>query len=241
MSLEQRPRPSSVGDVLEYLGRSSRHERPIEALLQLVTDLIPTVVPDGSEASVTLQVLERPSTVVATGHVAADLDEGQYAHGDGPCLHAAATREIADVPDTRSETRWPDYARRAIEHGTLSSLSVPLVIDDPQVSGALNVYARQPNAFDEAGRSAATRFAPYVAVAAGNLFRYRRALERVDHLEAALASRAVIEQAKGILMERHDVTASAAFRILARASIRTHISVRRLAEHLVHTGERRCR
>jgi AmiR/NasT family two-component response regulator len=51
----------------------------------------------------------------------------------------------------------------------------------------------------------------------------------------------VIEQAKGILMERHDVTAHGAFRILARASIHTHITVRRLAEHLVHTGELRRR
>jgi GAF domain-containing protein len=86
-------------------------------------------------------VQERPSTVVATGRLAVDLDEGQYERGHGPCLHAAATRETAEIRDTRSETRWPDHARRAAEHGNLSSLSVPLVIDDPQVSGALNIYA----------------------------------------------------------------------------------------------------
>ncbi len=237
MSPEQQPPPSSAGEVMEYLGRSSRHERPMEGLLQRVTDLVTTVLPGNPEASVTLLVQERPSTVVATGPLDVDLDEGKYEHGHGPCLHAAATREIADVPDTRSETRWPDYAQRAIEHGTLSSLSVPLVIDDPQVSGALNIYAQRPNAFDEDSRSAATQFAPYAAVAAGNLSRHQRALERVHHLEAALASRAVIEQAKGILMERHDVTADGAFRILARASVHTHITVRRLAEHLVHTRE----
>ncbi len=241
MSPEQEPQPSTVGEVLEYLGRSSLRERPMEGLLQRVTDLAKTVMPGMSEVSVTLLVQERPSTVVATGQLAVDLDEGQYERGHGPCLHAAAAREIAEIPDTRSETRWPDHARRAAEHGNLSSLSVPLVIDDPQVAGALNIYARQPNAFDQASRSAATRIAPYAAVAAGNLSRHRRALERVDHLEAALASRAVIEQAKGILMERHDVTAHGAFRILARASIHTHMTVRRLAEHLVHTRELRHR
>jgi GAF domain-containing protein len=241
MSPEQQPQPSSLGEVLECLDRSSLREQPLEGLLQLVTDLVKTVMPGNCEASVTLLVRERPSTVVATGPLAVDLDEGQYERGRGPCLHAAGTREIAEIPDTRSETRWPDHARRAAEHGNLSSLSVPLVIDDPQVSGALNIYARQPNAFDQASRSAATRIAPYAAVAAGNLSRYQRALKRVDHLEAALASRAVIEQAKGILMERHDVTAHGAFRILARASIHTHITVRRLAEHLVRTGELRHR
>jgi GAF domain-containing protein len=239
MSPEWQPQPSTVGEVLEYLSRSSLRERPMEGLLQRVTDLVKTVMPGRSEASVTLLVRERPSTVVATGRLAVDLDEGQYDRGHGPCLHAAATREIAEIPDTRSEARWPDHTRRAAEHGNLSSLSVPLVIDDPQVSGALNIYARQPNAFDEATRCAATRIAPYAAVAAGNLYLYRRALGRADHLETVLASRAVIEQAKGILMERHDMTAHGAFRILARASIHTHMTVRRLAEHLVHTGDLR--
>ncbi|MGY1679271.1 ANTAR domain-containing protein [Geodermatophilus sp. SYSU D01176] len=241
MSSEQRPQPFSVGAVLEYLGRSSPDERPMEGVLQRVTDLVKTVMPGGPEASITLLVGQSPSTVAATGQVALDLDEGQYERGHGPCLHAAATRQITEIPDTRSDTRWPEHARRAAERGTLSSLSVPLVIDDPQVSGALNVYARPPNAFDEDSRSVASRCAPYAAVAAGNLSLYRRALKRMETLEAAVASRAVIEQAKGILMERHDVTADGAFRILARASVHTHITVRRLAEHLVHTGELRCR
>jgi GAF domain-containing protein len=247
MSLEQQPRPpstgevTSIGEVLEYLGQVSLRDQPMVGLLQGVTDLVKTVMPGNSEASITLLTKQRPSTVVATGQLAVDLDEGQYEDGHGPCLHAAATGETAEIPDTRSETRWPDHARRAAEHGNLSSLSVPLVIQVPQVWGALNIYARQPEAFDQDSRSVATRFAPYAAVAAGNLSLYRRLLERTDSLEAALASRAVIEQAKGILMERHEVTADGAFNILAWASIRTHVKVRHLAEHLLRTGELRGR
>jgi GAF domain-containing protein len=241
MSLEQQPQPSSIGEVLEYLGRVPERGQPMMGLLQRVTDLVKTVMPGNSEASVTLLVQQCPSTVVATGQLAVDLDEGQYERRHGPCLHAAATREIAEIPNTRTETRWPDHARRAAEHGSLSSLSVPLAIEDSQVAGALNIYARQPNAFDEDSRSVATRFAPYAAVAAGNLSLYQRALKRADSLEAALASRAVIEQAKGILMQRHKVTADEAFHILAWASIRTHIKVRYLAENLIHTGELRRR
>ena len=239
MFLEPQPRPSSLGDVLEYLVRQSLHEQPMVGLLQGVTDLVKAVMPGDPEASLTLLVEQRPSTVVATGQLAVDLDEGQYESGHGPCLHAAATQEVTEIPDTSSETRWPDHARRAAEHGNLSSLSLPLAIQDPQASGALNIYARQPNAFDEDSRSVAGRFAPYVAVAAGNLCLYRRSVRRADNLEAALASRAGIERAKGILIERHDLTVDGAFRILARASVHTHISVRRLAEHLVHTGELR--
>ncbi|WP_244276996.1 GAF and ANTAR domain-containing protein [Geodermatophilus obscurus] len=213
----------------------------MEGALQRVTDLASTVLPGNPEASVTLVVREHPSTVVATGLLAVDLDEGQYECGSGPCLHAAVTRQIADVPDTRSETRWPDYARRAAGSGALSSLSVPLVIDAPQVSGSLNLYAQRPNGFDEGSRSTATRFGLYAALAAGTLSRYRRAVERADRLEVTFASRAVIEQARGMLMERHGVTPDGAFRILARASMHTHSTVRRLAEHLVDTGVLRCR
>jgi len=241
MSPERQPHPSAVGEVLEYLGRPSGREQPMEGALQRVADLARTVLPGDPEASVTLVVREQPSTVVATGLLAVELDEEQYERGLGPCLHAAATQQVADVPDTRSETRWPDYARRAVEQGALSSLSVPLLIDAPQVSGALNLYARRPNGFDEVSRSTATRFGHYAAVVAANLSRYRRAVERADRLESALAARAVIEQARGILMERHGVTADGAFRILARASVHTHSTVRRLAEHLVHTGVLRCR
>jgi hypothetical protein len=101
----------------------------------------------------------------------------------------------------------PDYTPRAVEHGNLSSLSIPLAIDvDAQVTGALNIYARRPDAFDEASRSVATRFAPYATVAAGNLYAYQSARDMADNLQTALESRAVIDQAKGILIERYKPT-----------------------------------
>jgi AmiR/NasT family two-component response regulator len=119
-------------------------------------------------------------------------------------------------------------------------LSVPLFIDEKeQVSGALNIYARRPDAFDEASRAVATRFAPYAAVATGNLYAYQSARGMADNLQKALESRAVIDQAKGILMERHKLTADQAFQVLARVSMTTNRKVRDVADHLVTTGELR--
>jgi GAF domain-containing protein len=144
---------------------------------------------------------------------------------------------VTEIADTRADDRWPDYPRVA-EHGNLSSLSVPLDIDtDEQVTGALNIYARRPDAFDEASRSVATRFAPYAAVAAGNLYAYQSARDMADNLQAALESRAVIDQAKGILMERYKLTADRAFQLLARASMDSNRKVRDIADDLVHTGQ----
>jgi GAF domain-containing protein len=148
----------------------------MDSLLQTVADLTTTVMPGNPEASVLLLVKDRPTTVASTGDLATDLDETQYERGHGPCLHAARTGEVTEIPDTRAEDRWPDYTPRAVEHGNLSSLSIPLAIDqDAQLTGALNIYARHPEAFDGASRSVAARFAPYAAVAAGDLYAYQSA------------------------------------------------------------------
>jgi hypothetical protein len=76
-----------------------------------------------------------------------------------PCLHAASTGELTEIADTRTETRWPDHARRAAEHGNLSSLSVPLVVDGDR-SGALNVHARAVRAFDDSREAATAELTP---------------------------------------------------------------------------------
>jgi GAF domain-containing protein len=190
------------------------------------------------ETSVTLLVKDHPTTVAHTGQLAIDLDETQYERGHGPCLHAARTGELTEIADTRTDIRWRDYTQRAVARGNLSSLSIPLVIDeDEQVTGALNVYARQARAFDDDARAAATRFGPYAAVAAGNLHAYQSARRMADNLQLALESRAVIDQAKGVLMERYRFTPDQAFQLLAQASMSANRKVRDIAEHLVHTGE----
>jgi GAF domain-containing protein len=210
----------------------------MDSLLQMVADLTKTVMPGNPEASVLLLAKDQPNTVSSTGELATDLDESQYETGQGPCLHAARTGEVTEIRDTRADDRWPDYTPRAVEHGNLSSLSIPLAIDqDAQVSGALNIYARRPDAFDEASRSVATRFAPYAAVAAGNLYAYQSARDMADNLQTALESRAVIDQAKGILMERYKLTPDQAFQLLARVSMTTNRKLRDIADHLVLTGE----
>lgn len=239
MANRQTPQPANAAEALERLGRLSLRELSMDALLQLVADMAKTVMPGNPETSVLLLVKDRPTTVVHTGQLAIDLDETQYERGHGPCLHAARTGELVEVVDTRTETRWPDYSRYAAEHGNLGSLSVPLIDENAQVTGALNIYARQSDAFDEDSRAVATRLGPYAAVAAGSLYAYQSARDLADNLQAALESRAVIDQAKGVLMERFKLTPDQAFQLLAQASMNTNRKVRDIADHLVHTGELR--
>ena len=234
----QNSQPADPAEALERLGQLSLRELSMDSLLQTVADLTKTVMPGNPETSVLLLVKEKPTTVAHTGQLAVDLDETQYERGHGPCLHAARTGELTEIADTRTETRWQDYTQRAAERGNLSSLSIPLAIDpDAQVTGALNIYARRPVAFDETSRSVAARFAPYAAVATGNMYAYQSARDMADNLQAALESRAVIDQAKGVLIERYKLTPDQAFQLLARVSMNANRKVRDIADHLVHTGE----
>jgi GAF domain-containing protein len=229
-------RRSEAAEALERLGRLSLREQSMESLLQTVADLTKQVMPGDPEASVSLLVEDRPTTPVFTGPLAKDLDESQYGHDHGPCLHAARTGEVVVITDARTDPRWPGYMQSAVQHGSLSALALPLPIREG-VAGALNIYAREPDAFDEQARSIATGFAPYAAVAAGNLFEYQQARSTADNLQRALESRAVIDQAKGILMERHKLTADQAFQVLAETSMRANLKLHTIAEQLVHTGE----
>jgi GAF domain-containing protein len=231
-------RSREAAEALRQLGQRSLQELSMVSLLQSMADLTKRVMPGDPEASVTLLIKDEPKTVVDTGPLALGLDEVQYHHGDGPCLHTARNGVLTEIGDTREDTQWPDYARYIAEHGVLSVLAVPLVLaGEEPVAGSLNIYARRQDAFDEASRAVATGFAPYAAVAAGTVQAYRRARETADNLQKALESRAVIEQAKGILIERHKLTPDQAFEALATVSMRKNVKVRDIAEHLVLTGE----
>jgi GAF domain-containing protein len=230
------PGLQGTSQALQQLGRIALRDQTMNSLLQSVVDLAKGVMPGDPEASISLIVADKAISPVYTGQLALDCDESQYDHGDGPCLHAATTGELTEIADTESETRWADYCRRAAERGARGSLSIPLPVND-QIAGALNIYVREANAFDDDTRSAATKFAPYAAVAIANMHAYEDARNMADNLTRALENRAVIDQAKGILMERYRLTADQAFHTLARISMASHRKLRSIADDLVRTGE----
>lgn len=210
-------------------------EHSMATLLQAVVDAAKSTLPGHVDTSILVLIGSRPATAACTGQLALNLDKTQYERGHGPCLHAATTGELVEITDARTETRWPDYTPRAVEYGGLSLLSVPLPTTG--VHAGLNVYATEAGAFNDAIRAAARQFAQSAAAAIANMHDYQTARDRADDLEIALQSRAVIDQAKGILMERDKLTADQAFQALARASQAANVKLRDIADHLVHTGE----
>src|SRR3954453_5703243 len=178
-------------------------EHSLQDVLEIVAGLAKRVLPAALEASVTLINDDAASTAAFTGQVAMDLDERQYDADHGPCIDAARGGQRMLIADMDSETRWPAFAKDASASGIGSSLSIPIPVQR-EITGALNLYAVQPNAFDEQSVTLAESFAGYAAVAIANAHLFA-ATEQVAHqMQEAMASRAVIEQAKGILIaQRH--------------------------------------
>ncbi|RBY98135.1 antitermination regulator [Blastococcus sp. TF02-8] len=211
-------------------------EHSMSSVLDAVVSLVQQSLPGDTEASVTLLRNGTAVTAAYSGDLARGLDENQYERGEGPCLLAAAEGRPVEVPDTAADDRWPDYLALVRESGCRGLMSLPFPVHE-QLGGGLNVYAREAGAIDEAARGFAERFAEYAAVVAGNMLAYEQARDHARNLELALESRAVIDQAKGILMERFRLTADQAFQALARLSMETNTKVRAVAQRVVESGE----
>jgi GAF domain-containing protein len=165
----------------------------------------------------------------STDRVPLLLDHLQQKLGDGPCVNAAQRQRIVRIDDTRQDGRWPDFAADAASLGVRSMLCVPLWVDE-RCLGALSLYADQAAAFNDLHGRVTTLLATFAALALAEA-------QRADQLTAALINRDVIGQAKGILMERHRITADAAFGFLTRVSQAENTKLAALAARLVATGE----
>jgi GAF domain-containing protein len=221
---------------LAQLGRMRLSDHSMDSVLDAIVVLIGKCLPGDVDASVTLIRHGKPFTAAFSGDLAKELDERQYGQGAGPCLDAATYGRPVDVPDVTADERWPDYLPVAADRGCRSMMSVPFPVHE-QLSGGLNIYARETGVVDDEARGFAKRFASYAAVVAGNMLAYEQAREQAQNLEVALESRAVIDQAKGVLMERFKLTADQAFQTLSRLSMESNTKVRVVAERIVTTGE----
>jgi GAF domain-containing protein len=219
-------------DAFGRLGQIKLGETDLKGVLEEVARLAKRTIPGADDVSVTLVSDKDAHTAAYTGQLALTLDEWQYGHGHGPCLDASATPATLSLPDMTSEDRWPDWAARALQAGAHSSLSIGLPIHE-QITGALNVYATKPEAFDSDAIILGQTFAGYAAVALANAHLFDAQASLAQHMQAAMQSRAVIEQAKGIIMGSRRCTADEAFAILTQISQDTNRKLRDVAAALV--------
>lgn len=203
--------------------------------LQQLVDVAADTVEGCDYAGVFLREGGAITTPVHTDRLVAEIDELQHRLGEGPCLQAIADRTTVYAEDLIDDRRWPVFGPLAATRGVRSVLALQLAAG-PGASGALNLYAGYPRAFGVFDRGRGLLLATLAGAALSSARRQADDARRIGDLSAALATRELIGQAQGILMERERVTADQAFDILRRASQHLNRKLREIAQDLVETG-----
>jgi GAF domain-containing protein len=220
-------------EAFDELSRLVVSDHSLDSVMTAIAEVGKKLLPTASEVSVTLVRGGSAETVACTGALALAMDERQYADGTGPCLTAARTGEVVYLGDAGAAEEYPEFAEGARQHEIGSSLSVPVKLPEP-IRAGLNLYSRQKASFSEADVELARTLAAYAAVALANIHLFESQRRVAEHLERALESRGVIDQAKGILMAQRRCTADEAFDALVDMSQRSNRKLRDVAEQLVH-------
>jgi GAF domain-containing protein len=202
--------------------------------LQRVSEITVDAIPAAEIAGMSmLDQRGKPTTAVFTDPGSPAIDAAQYDSGNGPCLDAWRHQRVVRIDDMSTADDYPEFAEAAQAHGVQSTLSLPLVAGDHGV-GALNLYARTKDAFSADDEGVGVDLATAAAVALANSSAYWGAVELGEQLSTAMRSRAVIEQAKGMLMARSpDLSADDAFNVLRQASQRENVKLRDIAQRIV--------
>lgn len=228
------PEHDSFNERLAATARALLHEPDVQATLKRTVSDAATTLNGALYASVTLVLQRRHvETPVYTDDRALKADHLQYEMGQGPCLDAVWEQDTFHIQDMITEPRYGDWSRRVVaETGIRSSLSLQLFTDPETVVslGALNLYSPQPRSFDPDTRAEAVALAAHAAIAL-------QSAQTEAHLRSGMATRTVIGQAEGILMERLKITPDQAFAALSRLSQHGNVKLRDVARSLVETGE----
>lgn len=215
---------SELASIAAELARCETEAELLGAALESTRQLVPAA------DQVSVLLLGR------RGGVAASVGDGEVpASGpqpvrEDPALIAAAEGSTELVADTTTERRWLAFAEQAAAKGIRCSLSVGLVDADGAPLGALTLRAGHPDAFDEGAQFIASTLAVHAGIALGQL-------RMVQNLRAGLASRELIGQAIGVLVERRRIPSRQAFDLLVHASQRNNVKLREIARIVVETGQ----
>jgi hypothetical protein len=208
-----------------------RSEADSDTVLAELAEHAAVEVPGAQYAGITLtRNAKNIETPAATHMYPVLLDKIQQRHRQGPCLTAAWQEKIVEVPDLENDERFPLYRRDALAETPIRSIMAFQMFIADENMGALNVYAEKPNAFDAASRAIGLVFAAHTSVAWNTA-------RREDQFRRALASRDVIGQAKGMVMERYGVDAVQAFDLLRKLSQDSNVPLIRIATDLVANAD----
>ncbi|WP_328814272.1 GAF and ANTAR domain-containing protein [Rhodococcus sp. NBC_00297] len=221
----------SLGHAMAEMARVIQEDHDsVDETLSAITAQAVHLIPGADHAGITLVTKNhKVDSRAATDDLPRIIDELQERCQEGPCLDTVWKHHSVRVVDMASEDRWPTFSPAAADQGVQSMLTFRLYTHRDHL-GALNLYSDTAHGFDDTDDDVGIMLATHAAIALV-------AAEREEKLESALATRDVIGQAKGIVMERYDLRADAAFAMLVRLSQEWHTPVTDLAERIARRDQ----
>ncbi len=213
----------AIAHAANQMHRAATVDDTLEVIVRSAAEALPTFDHIG------VSTTEKDGVIItraSTSPLVLQLDDLQYSLHEGPCVASMDGDDVVPAPHIKDDTRWPHYLPGALDLGLKSQLGVRLHLDDHGTIGGLNLYSTTSEEIAEEDVIVAAFFATHASLALGKA----RHIESLNH---AIASRQLIGQAIGIVMERYDINDEAAQAFLWRASSHSNTKVRAIAATLV--------
>ncbi|OBJ73089.1 GAF and ANTAR domain-containing protein [Mycobacterium sp. 1274756.6] len=220
---------TDLASVLGDLALEMQGQTDPEATLKVIVEGAVALVPGARWAGVSINRRGRIESRMPSNALVAELDQAQADLGEGPCVSATREHHTVLIDDMAAESRWPRFARLALERGVHSVVAFQLFAGEENL-GAMNLYSTEPGVFDRESILVGEILAQHASAA------FAGALSQ-SQLQSALASRDLIGQAKGILMHREQLTGMQAFQLLLRTSQNANIKLVEVARWVVEKHE----
>lgn len=161
------------------------------------------------------------------------LDLIQLQADAGPCVLAYRTGRAVFVDDLAvDQARWPAFAERGLEYNVRAVAALPMRLRDERI-GAMNLFMATPGPLSATDIEVAQALADVATIGILHHRAWTHSESLNQQLQAALDSRVVIEQAKGVLAERGRIDVTAAFTLLRAHTRRTNQRLVDLARAVV--------
>ncbi len=175
--------------------------------------------------------------ITADSELFRDLEMVQEQHQQGPCIDAVSSGAVVTCADLDADDRWPAYATRGRQIGVRAVAGVPMRIDGATI-GAVDLYHDQPHEWSESELTLARILCDMATSYVVNASRLDQQRRTAEHLQRALDSRVVIEQAKGIIAAQRHVSVDDAWKILRKHANDHQATLHSTADAVVHLGLR---
>jgi hypothetical protein len=224
----------------EETGREGAERHGAEQRLRRLLALIIEVAADAvgfDGATVTVRQGDHLATVAATRLDLMLLDAAQYADDEGPCLEAIAQGMSVEWTPADEDDRWRSFQEAAASLGISTSLSFPLPIDEPaEIAASLNLYASRRQQLSSEQLELATQCALQLGIVLQMITATRATADVTRRAAEAMRSRALIEQAKGVLAAQRRVSVSDASALLIEVANAENATLRDVAARIVDGG-----